>query len=325
MSDALCGVATGGGVAPRTLYSNDEETLLETKRPVMLNGIAAVGSRPDLLDRALVLQLPAIPDERRTSEAAITRAWEMARPHVFAGLLDAVSTAIRRLPEVRKRVGPLPRMADAALWAMSAAPALGFDEDEVLAALICARDEQARDVVSGDPLGASILTLAKPWEGTADELRVALGEIVGPTASLRRGWPASARAVSSALRRLAPGLRRAGVDVDLDRRSPDAKRRRLIVLTNRPNRPNRPDRNDRPASRVSGAAGSDTATVHQPAGESAHGGAVGDGLDGSDGVDGRLAIPLGQAVIDRVTAETIAAVEGSGETVGVNDLAPVES
>lgn len=52
--DALCTLATGGGFASRQFYTNGEEHILECKRPVAMNGIAVVATRPDLIDRVAV-------------------------------------------------------------------------------------------------------------------------------------------------------------------------------------------------------------------------------------------------------------------------------
>lgn len=38
LSDALCCLATGGGYATRTLYTDDDETILVAERPILLNG-----------------------------------------------------------------------------------------------------------------------------------------------------------------------------------------------------------------------------------------------------------------------------------------------
>lgn len=48
LSDALCRMATGGGHSARSLYTDGEEFTLSVKRPVILNGIDDVASRPDL-------------------------------------------------------------------------------------------------------------------------------------------------------------------------------------------------------------------------------------------------------------------------------------
>jgi hypothetical protein len=56
LSDALCRLASGGSFAVRQLYTDDEEVLFEAARPILLNGIEDVISRPDLADRAILGQ-----------------------------------------------------------------------------------------------------------------------------------------------------------------------------------------------------------------------------------------------------------------------------
>jgi len=62
ISDTLCRLATGAGFAVRSLYTNDEETLFDAARPIILNGIEDVVIRQDLADRALFLTLEAYPE-----------------------------------------------------------------------------------------------------------------------------------------------------------------------------------------------------------------------------------------------------------------------
>ena len=50
LSDALCRLSTGGGFTTRTLYENREQELFDAMRPVILNGISDVATRPDLFD-----------------------------------------------------------------------------------------------------------------------------------------------------------------------------------------------------------------------------------------------------------------------------------
>ena len=53
ISDTLCRLATGGGFAVRQLYTDQDEVLFDAARPVILNGIEDIVTRPDLADRAL--------------------------------------------------------------------------------------------------------------------------------------------------------------------------------------------------------------------------------------------------------------------------------
>jgi hypothetical protein len=47
LSDALCRIASGAGFGARTLYSDDEETVFEGARPLIVNGIEDAVERPD--------------------------------------------------------------------------------------------------------------------------------------------------------------------------------------------------------------------------------------------------------------------------------------
>jgi hypothetical protein len=115
LSDALCRLATGGSFAVRQLYTDDEEVLFEAARPILLDGIEEVVSRPDLGDRAIFLTLGPIAEAIRRSQAELWREFEIERPRILGALLDAVSYGLRAIGRVQ--LDALPRMADFALWA----------------------------------------------------------------------------------------------------------------------------------------------------------------------------------------------------------------
>lgn len=54
LSDCLCRFATGGGLDVRRLYSDTDQTLIQIQRPIIVNGIDDVTSRPDLSERSIV-------------------------------------------------------------------------------------------------------------------------------------------------------------------------------------------------------------------------------------------------------------------------------
>src|SRR5262245_38013970 len=115
LSDALCRLASGGGFAVRRLYTDDEEVLFDATRPILLNGIEDVISRPDLGDRAIFLTLAPIGEGQRRSENELWREFEIARPGILGALLDAMVHGLRAVSCVH--FDRLPRMADFALWA----------------------------------------------------------------------------------------------------------------------------------------------------------------------------------------------------------------
>jgi hypothetical protein len=115
LSDALCRLASGGSFAVRQLYTDQDEVLFDAARPIILNGIEDVVSRPDLADRALFLTLPYLSEAQRRPEQKLWQDFDLARPRLLGALLDAVAYGLRALPQVR--LDRLPCMADFALWA----------------------------------------------------------------------------------------------------------------------------------------------------------------------------------------------------------------
>ena len=69
LSDALCRIATGGGVSTRELYSDTDEVLIDVQRPIILNGIDDIATRQDLIDRSIIINLEPIPENKRKPEA----------------------------------------------------------------------------------------------------------------------------------------------------------------------------------------------------------------------------------------------------------------
>jgi hypothetical protein len=115
ISDALCRLASGGSFAVRRLYTDEDEVLFEAARPVVLNGIEEVITRPDLADRAIFLTLGPISDGSRRPERELWREFELQRPKILGAMLDIASQGLRTFSNVR--IERWPRMADFAKWA----------------------------------------------------------------------------------------------------------------------------------------------------------------------------------------------------------------
>lgn len=211
LSDCLCRVATGGGFAARKLYSDADETLIDVQRPMLLNGIDDVASRPDLADRCLHLLLP--PLVSRKAEADIEREFAVDGPAIFAALLDALVLAVRDHAAVR--LDKLPRMADFATWAVAGLPALGFTAGDFLSAYAMNRDHLAELAVDASPVAsalAAFMATRSTWTGSSAELLGVLAD-ASPGAAGSQAWPRSAKGLMGALRRVAPALRSAGITV----------------------------------------------------------------------------------------------------------------
>jgi hypothetical protein len=240
LSDAFCRLSTGGGFSTRELYSDDEETVFDAKRPVIINGITEVATRPDLLDRTIAITLPPISEEDRISESELWFRFQAAQPRILGALLDAVSVTLRRLPDTH--LDRLPRMADLALWATAAEPGLGLEPGAFMKAYADNQDA-VNDfaietcVIAGPLLG--LLEQRGEYRGSASQLLELLENVTEPVwpnkplaGNLTKGrdWPKKPHVLSGQLRRLATPLRRVGWFCNFDERDPKT-RRKIITIT----------------------------------------------------------------------------------------------
>src|SRR5215471_13844968 len=96
LPDTLCRLASGSAFSTRRLFTDQDEILFAAARPVILNGIEDIITRPDLADRAILLTLVAIAERQRRPEHALWREFELARPHNLGALLDAAAHGLLR-------------------------------------------------------------------------------------------------------------------------------------------------------------------------------------------------------------------------------------
>jgi len=71
LSDLLCCAITGDGFTKRQLFTDDDDVIYSYRRAILFNGINIAISKPDLLDRSLLIQLERISDEHRREEAEV--------------------------------------------------------------------------------------------------------------------------------------------------------------------------------------------------------------------------------------------------------------
>ena len=212
--DAFCTLATGGGFASRQLYTNGEEHVMETKRPVVLNGIAVVATRPDLIDRVIHADMPTIPPEARRDDADTSAAWERDRPKVFGALLDLFSAALAILPSVK--LTHKQRMADYERFGEAVARALGFEPGDFqrqYAELVRAGIDRALESNAvAQVLDKYFEDRITPWnwQGTAGQLYDLLNTQHVPD---RSTWPRSPKGLADQLRRIAPAYRAKGIEI----------------------------------------------------------------------------------------------------------------
>lgn len=215
LQDAFCTLATGGGFADRTLYTNKEESIIDVKRPVVLNGISVLVTAQDLLDRTIHIDMPRIVN--RKTEKQIEKEISKNKGTIWAGLLYLLSDALKILPSVQIGQEALPRMADFAYLGEAVYRSLGKDEGNFLADYEANRYQGVHRTINSSPVVSKLIdfidnALNQEFKGTIGDLFKVLNDI----SHHEDAWPKSARNLGSILRRMAPSLRTLGYEVEID-------------------------------------------------------------------------------------------------------------
>jgi hypothetical protein len=234
LSDAMCRQATGGGYSTRELYTDEDEILFNVVRPVILNGIEEIITKPDLAERSIPLTLVPIPENKRRPEEDLLAAFEADRPRILGALLDAMATGLRRLPEVRSRLKNLPRMADFAFWVTACETAF-WEAGTFMNAYTANIAGAVETILHHNTVATAVrdfMAMQQPattWTGTATELLELLGRVAGEKATKTKFWPTDGARLSGRLRRVATFLRKVGIEINLAQEG--HQRTRTVTIT----------------------------------------------------------------------------------------------
>ena len=216
-ADAICRAVTGVGSEQRALYTDSGSVIRSYQRPIIINGLSVPSSRPDFLERCLVLDCQRIESFKPISE--LNKHFQEAAPRILGGLLDLLVKTMSVL-----EAAPKPtefRMADFAWFGRAVVTALGKDHGDFDDAYRSNRNRLNQDIIEDQPLVnlvrvfAKNYSIEKPWEGTITELHKQLKNVAkreGISLS-GRDLPGSGRWMSCQLQELSPPLLEDGVQV----------------------------------------------------------------------------------------------------------------
>jgi hypothetical protein len=148
----------------------------------------------------------------------------------MGAVLDALSAGLKMLPSVV--LTELPRMDDFGVWGEAVCRGIGREPGAFLKAYTDNREQASEAVLEAYPVATHLRAMideCKEWEGIARELLASLEARAGEKAVVAKGWPRSPRALSGTLRRLAPELRKVGVDVVFDHRENHTGARKIQI------------------------------------------------------------------------------------------------
>lgn len=224
LSDALCMMSTGGSYFARRLFSDDEQVLLDARRPLLLNGIPDFATQPDLIDRSIHLVLPSIQKGARRVEDLFWFEFEKEQPRILGAIFDALSAVLREVPRIV--LDDPPRMADFSKWGVALEMHLGLAPGTFLQAYEENRNSTARDALeeSGfvEPLRIVLAQMDGHFRGSATDLFNILQASMHPKimqARNKHGWPRAANQFSGMLRRLSQSFDKVGIRYEVGRDS----------------------------------------------------------------------------------------------------------
>lgn len=246
-SDCLCRAVTGAGDMKRELYKNDSDIIYNYRRIIGLNGITNAASRPDLLDRALIIELDTIQKLDRELLRIIKRNYNRIKAQSLAFGFDIISDVLRErqkwkgidddyfgMKDLIQKYGGLPRMADYAILAEQVASAIARKEGKEYkpGSFLKAWDEN-QDTLNLEALKASPLSEAlisfmtdrevyhktEPWEGSPSQLLTTLNNFVLEHQDIgidlkSKSWPHDPTEFGKQLSRIKSNLTPLGIIVE---------------------------------------------------------------------------------------------------------------
>jgi hypothetical protein len=133
-------------------------------------------------------------------------------------LLDAVSRALANIAAVK--LDRAPRMADFVKWITAAAPGLGWEPGEFLAAYEGNRRDVVEAAFEADAVAVAIWKLIittdalEGFQGTPTELLAALNDIVSESTRKSRYWPENPAQMGNRVARATPLLKARGCTIE---------------------------------------------------------------------------------------------------------------
>ncbi|MBK9387335.1 MAG: hypothetical protein IPN34_21175 [Planctomycetes bacterium] len=231
ISDAICRIVTGDGFEKRKLFTDEDDVLWSFRRVVIMNGIGAFATRPDLLDRSIKIELEPFGDGQRVPEEIVFERFEEDRPRILGAAFDVLARVLALLPVVEAPDGI--RMMDFAKIGVAVERACAWPTGAFVDAMRGDAESKIEDAVEDSVVAQALQRLGdktdtKVWRGTSTELLVELKSTMAEDSKFAPAWPKAPAALTNELKRLAPVLRRIGITIEMGRTGHAGSRDKVI-------------------------------------------------------------------------------------------------
>lgn len=157
ISDILCRGVTGEGASNRKLYTDSDEVYTNLRRCFLINGISQPGTKPDLMQRTVLVELEPITKEQRKTEKEIFDNFNKLKPKIIGSIFNIITRAMSFKNTIK--LENTPRLADFAIWGEAISRAIGFPENAFLDSLLERQDKQETETADFDPLFTALTSL----------------------------------------------------------------------------------------------------------------------------------------------------------------------
>jgi hypothetical protein len=236
ISDVLCRAVKGSGFSKRQLYTDDDDIIFYFRRCIGLNGINIGATKPDLLDRSIIVLLERISKEKRKKDEEIWKKFNEIKSELLGYILDIIVKFLN----FKKQQGSISlpngfnRMADWEECAEIISRCMGYREGEFLSVYQKNINIQVDEAIAASPLSMAIVELIdnkEEWIGTATDLSLELTEIAETKLKINiqriLSWPKSPNQLSRRLNEIKTNLREKGIEITKEK---DKKGNRKIKI-----------------------------------------------------------------------------------------------
>ncbi|KFM21485.1 DNA primase protein [Marine Group I thaumarchaeote SCGC AAA799-B03] len=222
MSDVLCRAITGSGNVKRELYTNSEETILNFRRKIILNGIVPSVDYPDLQDRMISYDRIPLQNNQRLTDKEFQERFNRLLPSAIGQIFKTIQKSLIHYGEVKQDVKPKTRLADFEIWGETISRELGYEPNSFLETFYEKQKQTSIASIDSQPLVETILRLMDDkteYENTMSNCYKTLvakaTELDIDTKSQYVRFPKASNQVSKQLVTLKPILRKIGIIVEI--------------------------------------------------------------------------------------------------------------
>jgi len=219
VSDQFCRAITGSGASKRMLYSDDEDIIYEFLRVIGFNGVNIAATKPDLLDRGIIMELERIAKDKNIGKIEMKKKFAELKPQLLGYIFDVLVKVLQTI--ANGGIGKIksPRMADFAEYGEIVSRCMGNPENAFLNAYYENIDSLTEEAIQAHPVSLAIAYLMsdkQSWEGSVSELYVLLQTIAIELSidTNSKIWPKAANSLGRKINEVKTNLRHKGIVIE---------------------------------------------------------------------------------------------------------------